>query len=74
MGKEPYHNKFQSSLGSPSKGFSQFLVVLIKLDGYMYKNENRSILIILHKTQVQVNQRLQHKIKYNELDRRESKE
>ena len=37
----------------------------------MQKNTNRSILITLHKTQVQVNQRPQHKTIYIEADRRE---
>ena len=38
------------------------------------KNANRSIFIILHKTQVQVDQRPQHKTRYTEPDRRESGE
>jgi hypothetical protein len=40
----------------------------------MYKNADRSICIALHKAQVQVDQRPQHKTKYTESDRRESRE
>jgi len=36
------------------------------------KNENRSIFVILHKAQVQVDQGPQHKTRYTESNRRES--
>jgi hypothetical protein len=38
----------------------------------MWKKENRSIFITLHEAQVQMDQGLQHKIKYTESNRRES--
>lgn len=37
----------------------------------MQKNENRSLFATLHKTQLQVNQRPQHKTRYTEFNRRE---
>ena len=37
----------------------------------MWENTNRSLSIILHKTQVQVHQRIQDKSRYSEPDRRE---
>jgi hypothetical protein len=39
-------------------------MVLILLDVYLYKNENRSIFNTLYKTQVQVLNRPQHKTEY----------
>ena len=49
-------------------------MVLVKLDAYMQKNANRSILITLHKTQVQMNQRpsFKKKERYTEPYRKES--
>ena len=47
-------------------------IVLVLLDVCMRKIANRSILIILHKTQVQVDQRPQHKTGYSKTNRRES--
>ena len=38
----------------------------------MQKNENRCISIAMNKTQMQVDQRPQHKANYTEPDRRES--
>jgi hypothetical protein len=45
-------------------------MVLVKLDSYMYKNSNRSILTTLHKTQLQMDQRTLHKTRYTKRDRR----
>ena len=42
------------------------------LNASMYKNENRSIFVTLHKAQVQVDQVPQHKTRYTESNRRES--
>jgi hypothetical protein len=39
---------------------------------FMWKNLDRFILIIVHKTQLQVDQRSEHKFMYTELDRREN--
>jgi hypothetical protein len=50
------------------------LMVLVKLDGCMWKNPNKSLLITLHKVQSQVDQRLQHKTVYTEPVFRESRE
>lgn len=41
-------------------------MVLVKLDFFMQKDTNRSILITLHKTQVPVDQRAQNKPRYTE--------
>ena len=38
----------------------------------MQKNENRPISITMHKTQVQMNQRFQHKVNHTEPHRREN--
>ena len=43
-------------------------------DVNMQKNANRTISITVHKSQSQVDQRPQHKIRYIEPDRRESEE
>jgi hypothetical protein len=38
----------------------------------VYKNVNKPVFIILHQTQVQIDQGLQHKTRYTKPDRRES--
>ena len=47
-------------------------MVLDKLGICMQKTANSAILITLHKTQVHMDQRLQHKTRYTEPDRGES--
>ena len=42
------------------------------MDANLQKKENRSMFIPMHKTQVQMDQRLQYKFDYTEPDRRES--
>ena len=47
-------------------------LVLVELHVCMSKNPKRSMLITMHKTKLQMDQRPQHKTKYIEPDRRES--
>jgi hypothetical protein len=49
-------------------------MVLLKLDSFMQNNPNKSILITLHKTQLQVDQRPQHITRYTGQDRKENGE
>ena len=49
-------------------------MVLAKLDSCTQKNANRSVFIILHNTQFQMDQGPQLKARYPESDKRESEE
>jgi hypothetical protein len=42
-------------------------MVLVKLDEFMQRDANRFVSIILHKTQVQVDQRPEHETRYTSL-------
>lgn len=46
-------------------------IMLVTLDSYIWKNQNRSIFITLHKTPLQLDQELQHKTRYTVPDERE---
>lgn len=47
-------------------------MVQAKLDGFMKKNSSRSVFITLNKTEIQVDQRPQHKARCTEPGRIES--
>lgn len=47
-------------------------MVLAKQDCCMQKNPNASIVIMLHKTQIRMDQEPEHNARHNESDRKES--
>lgn len=45
--------------------------VLVELDGYLQKNDNRSMSIVFYKIQLKMDHGPQHKSRYSEYDKRE---
>jgi hypothetical protein len=72
--RKKYHTWRISGLENMFKRKHLQQMVLVKPDVCTQKNTNRSILTPLHKTQVQMDQRPQHKARYTEPDRREHEE